>query len=87
MSELHVRNLPPDVHAALRERARVEGRSMSSAAVIILRAALTGAERPDRRRMAIDALAELRDRNRLPADAAGAAELVREDRDGRGAPG
>ncbi len=43
MAELHVRNLPPEIHLSLRQRASEQERSMSAEAVAILRAALQGA--------------------------------------------
>lgn len=85
MAELHVRNLPPELHERLREQALDEGRSMSSEAIVLLRQALTNSDdRPARQRSAIDRLRELQRNHRLPADAPLAEELVREDRDAVG---
>ncbi len=81
MTELHVRNLPPEVHMWLRQRAEAEGRSMSAEAVAILRSALQGAQPGAGRGQAIDRLRAIRQRAHLGADARLAEELVREDRE------
>lgn len=79
---MHVRNLPDELHQRLRERALVEGRSMSAEAVILLRQALQlGGDPSAQQRSAIERLAEIRRRSRLPAGAPPAERLVREDRD------
>ncbi|MGH3928738.1 MAG: FitA-like ribbon-helix-helix domain-containing protein [Pseudonocardiaceae bacterium] len=84
MAELHVRNLPPEVHLWLRQRAAAEGRSMSAEAVVILRAALQGARPGGGRGQAIDRLRAIRRRVHLAADVPPAEELVREDRERSG---
>ena len=82
MAELHVRNLPPELHRRLREQADAEGRSMSAEAITLLRKALTRSdEQPAKERAAIELLRQIRRRSRLPADAPLAEQLVREDRD------
>ncbi|MGH3852587.1 MAG: FitA-like ribbon-helix-helix domain-containing protein [Pseudonocardiaceae bacterium] len=81
MAELHVRNLPPEIHLWLRQRAQAQGRSMSAEAVAILRTALRGAQSGAGRGRAIDRLAAIRRRARLGADDPLAEELVREDRE------
>ncbi|MGH3825633.1 MAG: FitA-like ribbon-helix-helix domain-containing protein [Pseudonocardiaceae bacterium] len=81
MAELHVRNLPPEIHLWLRQRAQAQGRSMSAEAVAILRTALRGAQSGAGRGQAIDRLAAIRRRARLGADDPFAEELVREDRE------
>ncbi|MDQ3885568.1 MAG: Arc family DNA-binding protein [Actinomycetota bacterium] len=81
MAELHVRNLPPEVHTWLRQRAKAEGRSMSAEAVTILRSALQGSQSGAGRSQAIDRLRAIRRRAHLGADARRAEELVREDRE------
>jgi plasmid stability protein len=81
MAELHVRNLPPEVHLWLRRRAQAQGRSMSAEAVAILRAALQGTQSGAGRNQAIDRLRAIRHRAHLGADARLAEELVREDRE------
>jgi plasmid stability protein len=80
MAELHVRNLPPEVHAWLRQRAKAEGRSMSAEAVAILRAASPGAQSRSGRTEAIDRLRASRQRARIGADTPPAEDLVRADR-------
>jgi len=84
MAELHVRNLPPEVHLWLRQRAQVQGRSMSAEAVTILRAALQDAQPGAGRSQAIDRLRTIRQRAHLGADDRPAEELVREDRERSG---
>ncbi len=84
MAELHVRNLPDDLHAALRARARAEGRSMSSQSVVLLEEALRvtdGAQLT--RESAIARLRKIQSRSVLAQGTASAQELVREDRDSR----
>lgn len=81
MSELHVRNLPADLRAEIERIARQEGRSMSAQVTVLLRDAVQ-LRRSGRTRNA--AAARLRERRRrLPVPAGTAADLVREDRDGR----
>ena len=81
MAELHLRNLPPEVHLWLRQRARAQGRSMSAEAVAILRAALHDAQPGVGRAHAIDQLRALRQRNHLGPDLPVAETLIRDDRD------
>lgn len=83
MAELHVRNLPPELHERLREQASADGRSMSAEAVAILQQALLDNDRPARQRAAIERLREIQRRNVLPRDARTAEDLVREDRETR----
>ena len=80
MAELHVRNLPPEGHAWLRQRAKAEGRSMSAEAVAILRSASQGAQSRAGRSDAIERLRAIRQRARIGADAPPSGDLVREDR-------
>ncbi len=84
MAELHVRNLPPEVHLWLRQRAEEQGRSMSAEVVSILRTALQGAQSGAGRSQAIDRLRMIRQRAHLGADAPLAEELIREDRERSG---
>ncbi|MGH3963472.1 MAG: FitA-like ribbon-helix-helix domain-containing protein [Pseudonocardiaceae bacterium] len=84
MAELHVRNLPPEVHLWLRQRAQAQGRSMSAEAIAILRAALQDAQSGAGRSQAIDRLRAIRQRAHLGADAPLAEELVRADRERSG---
>ncbi|MGH3981418.1 MAG: FitA-like ribbon-helix-helix domain-containing protein [Pseudonocardiaceae bacterium] len=84
MAELHVRNLPPEVHLWLRQRAAAQGRSMSAEAVAILRAALQGAQSGTGRSQAVDRLRAIRRRTHLGAEDPPAEELVRADRERSG---
>lgn len=82
MPELHVRNLPVELHERLRAQAVVDGRSMSAEAIALLRQALLPAgARQAGQRAAVDRLQEIRRRSRLPPGAPSAEQLVREDRD------
>ncbi|MGQ0775968.1 MAG: FitA-like ribbon-helix-helix domain-containing protein [Pseudonocardiales bacterium] len=81
MAELHVRNLPPEVHLWLRQRAAAEGRSMSAQAVVILRSALQGTQSGAGRSHAIERLRAIRQRTHLGPDDPLAEELIREDRE------
>lgn len=82
MPELHVRNLPVELHERLREQAAREGRSMSSEAVVLLWQALQpGGGQAARQRDSIERLRDIRRRSRLSAEAPPAEQLVREDRD------
>lgn len=81
MSELHVRNLPPEVHAWLRQRAKAQGRSMSAEAVAILRSVLESTQSAADRSQAIDQLRAIRQRAHLGAGVPPAEELIRADRE------
>lgn len=82
MPELHVRNLPSELHERLRVQAAAEGRSMSAEALVLLqRALLPVADQSAKQRAAIEQLRAIRHRNRLPIGAPTAERLVREDRD------
>ncbi|HEY8827690.1 MAG TPA: Arc family DNA-binding protein [Jatrophihabitantaceae bacterium] len=82
MPELHVRNLPAELHERLREQAVSEGRSMSAEAIALLRQALAPAGgQSAKQQAAIERLRDIQRRSRLPAGAPAAEELVREDRD------
>ncbi|MGH3564747.1 MAG: FitA-like ribbon-helix-helix domain-containing protein [Pseudonocardia sp.] len=80
MSELHVRNLPPELHERLRVRANAEGRSMSAEVVAILRRVLEQPTGTDRRTEAVARLRWIQARHQLPAGTVPAEELVRADR-------
>lgn len=85
MAELHVRNLPPDLHERLRNRAVAQGRSMSAEAIVLLRQALQPDGDPSgRQRRAIERLQEISRRSPVPAALPPAEQLVREDRDASG---
>ncbi|CAN5250911.1 hypothetical protein BH20ACT22_BH20ACT22_25320 [soil metagenome] len=81
MSELHVRNIHPELHQLLRELADIEGRSMSAQAIALLRQALQPAADQSARQQAIDRLREIRNRSHLPDGAAPSEQLIREDRE------
>lgn len=82
VAELHVRNVPTDLHARLQKQAVAEGRSMSAQAIVLLRQALEPTrDQHVEQRAAIERLEEIRRRNQLAADAPLAEQLVREDRD------
>lgn len=82
MSELHVRNLPPELHQRLREQAIADGRSMSAEAVALLQQVLHPAgDKLASHRAAMERLREIQQRSRLPEGLPLAEELVREDRD------
>lgn len=81
IAELHVRNIPDELHDRLRERATTDGRSMSSEAVAILKHALLEGERSARHQAAVEQLREIRQRTRPTAEMPTAEDMVREDRD------
>lgn len=79
MSILHVRNVPPEIHEALAERAERSRRSLSAEVIALLSQALQTGERS-----VGDILASLEARQRFEPAAAGAPsslDLLREDRD------
>lgn len=77
MATLHVRNVPPDVYDALRERAEREGRSISAETIAILRRAL-----PVGPRDATSFMAEIRAfKKRNPWRGPMPEEIIRRDRD------
>lgn len=81
MTELHVRNIPPELRDEIARIAREEGRSMSAQVTVLLREA-TQLRRPGR--TPAEAAARLRERRlKYPVPAGTAAELIREDRDVR----
>ena len=81
MAELHVRNIPADLHERLRERASAEGRSLSAEVVAILRRVLDPPVAGSQRSDAVDRLRRIQARHRLAQGAPPAEALVREDRD------
>lgn len=84
MAELHVRNLPPEIHLWLRQRAEAQGRSMSAEAVAILRTVLEGTQSRSGRRDAIDQLRAIRQRTHTGPQTGHAEDLVRADRERSG---
>jgi plasmid stability protein len=78
VATLHVRNVPEPVYETLRERARLNGRSINAEALAIL------ADVAARGRSATpitDSIRELAGRIELPSDAPRAEEVIREIRD------
>lgn len=79
MSILHVRNVPPEIHEALSERAELSRRSLSAEVIALLSQALQASERS-----VGEILTSLEARRRFEPVAAGAPsslDLLREDRD------
>jgi plasmid stability protein len=77
---VHIRGVDEDVLAALRERARANGRSLNAELVALLS---EGAHRHRERGTLTRRLAEIADRVNLPPDAPRPEDLIREDRDSR----
>lgn len=84
MAELHVRNLPADLHERLRNRARRESRPVSAEVVALLRQALEDPEGATRRTDAIARLRRIQQHRPLPPGIPPAEDLVFEDRTGAG---
>lgn len=80
MATIHVRNVPDDLYAALRARAKRENRSLSAETIAILRRALHPRRDPED---VLEGLRDLRERLRWPDHAPAPEDLIREDRDGR----
>lgn len=83
MSELHIRNLPPELHERLRQQAGRQGRSMSSEAVAIFKQVLLDDEQVGRQHTAVDRLRQIQQRSHVPTGAPPAEQLVRDDRNTR----
>jgi plasmid stability protein len=77
---VHIRGVDEDVLAALRERARANGRSLNAELVALLS---KGAHRHRERGTLTRRLAEIAERVNLPPDAPRPEDLIREDRDSR----
>jgi plasmid stability protein len=80
VATLHIRNVPEDVHAALREQARANGRSLNAEALDAL------AEAAARFRVGesiAERLRRLAHEIDWPPDAPKPEDLIREDRDSR----
>ena len=77
---VHIRGVDEDVLAALRERARANGRSLNAELVELL---ADGARRHRERGTLTRRLAEIADRVNLPPDAPRPEDLIRADRDSR----
>jgi plasmid stability protein len=80
MPALHIRDVPPEVVEALRERARTSGRSLNAELVALL---AEEARRYRERGTLTRRLAEIAARVNLPPDAPRPEDLIREDRDTR----
>ena len=80
MPAVHIRDVDEDVLAALRERARANGRSLNAELVELL---ADGARRHRERGTLTRRLAEIADRVNLPPDAPRPEDLIRADRDSR----
>ena len=78
MSTLHVREVPERVYEALRRRARVRNTSISAETIRLLERALR-IDKPAVREL----LEEIEKDRPVAKEIVSAAELVREDRDGR----
>lgn len=82
MRSLHVRGIPDDVYAALKNVAGREGRSLSSQVVAILRKALLERRSEDRSAILRRVGARVKARRKAVGEMRRpAAELIREDRD------
>ena len=79
MAAFHLRNIPDELYARLRERAAQEGRSVNGEILAMLERELArpSGEELNRR------LHELRAEFTLPTDAPKPEDLIREDRDNR----
>ena len=77
---VHIRGVDEDVLAALRERARANGRSLNAELVDLL---TDGARRHRERGTLTRRLAEIAERVNLPPDAPRPEDLIRADRDSR----
>jgi plasmid stability protein len=77
---LHIRNVPPEVYATLKERAARNGRSLNAEVISVLEAT---AQREQRRTPITDELRRLAREIRLPPDAPKPEDVIREGRDER----
>jgi plasmid stability protein len=77
VATLHVRNVPPEIYEALRDRASGHGRSINAEVVEILRKTLG---RPDVAEV-LDGMRRLAERINLPPDAPTPEQIIREARD------
>ena len=79
MAAFHLRNIPDELYARLRERARSDGRSVNAKILAILASDLS---RPSHEQF-MRRLEDLRGRINLSPDAPKPEDLIREDRDSR----
>ncbi|MFN8474849.1 MAG: hypothetical protein U0822_21850 [Anaerolineae bacterium] len=78
MPILHVRNVPENLYTRLKERARIENRSLSAEIITLLELALQEQDRPA---MDSELLARIRRRRWSPPEnTPSSVELLREDR-------
>jgi plasmid stability protein len=80
MPAIHLRNVPAEVHEALRERAARNGRSLNGEAVAILAHAVRSDRDPEE---AIRALDRLRAATKRPTGEFAPEAIIRRYRDGR----
>jgi plasmid stability protein len=80
MATLHVRNVPDELYDRLKELAKEDDRSLSSAVIGLLEEAVVAGSRRRRMMAAIDALHQIALENG-PQPAGTAAQLIREVRD------
>ena len=80
MATIHVRNVPDELYAALRARAKRENRSVNAETIAILRRVLQSRRDPED---VLEGLRGLRERLRWPSDAPAPEALIREERDAR----
>lgn len=77
---LHIRNVPAEVYATLKQRAARNGRSLNAEVISVLEAT---AEREQRRMPITDELRRLARKINLPPDAPKPEDVIREGRDER----
>ncbi len=82
MATLYVENVPDDVYAALRKRARRNGKSISAEVITLLRENIPTEEDLKRRQQFAEKMRELSARAPLsPGPFPGTEEMIREDRE------
>ena len=79
MATLYVENFPDDVYAALRKRAKQQGRSISAEVIALLKDAVPTAKELARRKRLLVRVMEIRSRPPLGPGPA-STEMLREDR-------
>jgi plasmid stability protein len=82
MATLYVKNVPEELHQALRKRAKQNGTSIAAEVIAILKQHVPTARELKRRRKWVDELARLRAMPPLgPGPFPSAEEMIREDRE------
>lgn len=82
MATLYVENVPDDVYAALRKRAKSNRKSIAAEVIALLQEHIPTEAELKRRRKIFEALAELRARPPLgPGPFPSTEEMIREDRE------